>query len=322
MCKIQKEQVKTSRGYDPQPTRQAYGDVLLEMGAERDDFFVIDCDIAKSMKTIAFAEKYPQRHINVGIAEQNAAGVGAGLATLGYKAIVSTYAVFGSMRMLEQIRTSACYPNLNVKVCCSHGGLTPASDGVTHQAIEDMGIYRTVPNMAVMMPADYNATKAMMRALMDYDGPCYIRFTRDSMPNFYEENEEFVIGKGKVLREGRDITIIANGDLLHEAIKATEELIENGVDVELIDMHTIKPLDEELVLKTLAKTGKIITVEDHSILNGLGSAVADILATQGNGIMRKVGLKDCFAESGPYHDLLHKYEMDACYIIKMARELL
>jgi transketolase len=306
----------------PQPTRQAYGDVLVELGSERDDFYVIDCDIAKSMKTIEFSEKYPQRHINVGIAEQNAAGVAAGLATLGYKAIVSTYAVFGSMRMLEQVRTSACYPNLNVKVCCSHGGLTPANDGVTHQAIEDMGIYRTIPNMAVMMPADYYSTKAMMRALLDYEGPCYIRFTRDAMPNYYGPDVEIVIGKGKVLREGRDISIIANGDLLHEALKATEELVSKGVDVELIDMHTIKPLDEALVLQTLAKTGKIITVEDHNVLNGLGSAVADIIAVQGNGIMRKVGLKDQFAESGPYHDLLHKYEMDSSYIIKMAEELL
>lgn len=306
----------------PQPTRQAYGDVLVELGNERDDFYVIDCDIAKSMKTIEFSEKFPQRHINVGIAEQNAAGVAAGLATLGYKAIVSTYAVFGSMRMLEQVRTSACYPNLNVKVCCSHGGLTPANDGVTHQAIEDMGIYRTVPNMAVMMPADYYSTKAMMRALLDYDGPCYIRFTRDAMPHYYGPDVEIVIGKGKLLREGKDISIIANGDMLHEAIKATEELVAKGIDVELIDMHTIKPLDEELVLKTLAKTGKIITVEDHNVLNGLGSAVADVIAVNGNGIMRKVGLKDQFAESGPYHDLLHKYEMDSSYIIKMAEELL
>lgn len=314
--------IKTSRGFEGQPTRQAYGDVLVEMGSERDDFYVIDCDIAKSMKTMDFAEKFPERHINVGIAEQNAAGVGAGLATLGYKAIVSTYAVFGSMRMLEQIRTSACYTNLNVKVCCSHGGLTPANDGVTHQAIEDMGIYRTIPNMAVMMPSDYNSTKAMMRALMDYDGPCYIRFTRDAMPNFYSEDEVFVIGKGKVLREGSQLTIIANGDLLHEALKATDELVEKGIDVELIDMHTIKPLDIELVKKTLARTGKIITVEDHNTLNGLGSAVADVMAESGHGILRKVGLKDQFAESGPYHDLLHKYEMDASYIIKMAEELL
>lgn len=306
----------------PQPTRQAYGDVLIELGSERDDFYVIDCDIAKSMKTIEFSEKFPERHINVGIAEQNAAGVAAGLATLGYKAIVSTYAVFGSMRMLEQIRTSACYTNLNVKVCCSHGGLTPSTDGVTHQAIEDMGIYRTIPNMAVMMPADYYSTKAMMRALLDYDGPCYIRFTRDAMPNYYGPDVEIVIGKGKVLREGCDLSIIANGDLLHEALIATEELVKKGIDVELIDMHTIKPLDEELILKTLAKTGKIITVEDHNVLNGLGSAVADVIAVQGNGIMRKVGLKDQFAESGPYHDLLHKYEMDSCYIIKMAEELL
>lgn len=304
------------------PTRQAYGDVLLEIANENKDLYVIDCDISKSMKTTEFAKEYPDRHINVGIAEQNAAGIAAGLATLGKRPIVSTYAVFGSMRILDQIRTSVCYPKLNVIVACSHGGLTPANDGVTHQAIEDMGIYRTIPNMTVIMPADYNSTKALMKKAVEYDGPVYIRFTRDEMPFFYSENEEFEIGKGKILREGSDISIIAIGDLLHEAIKAAHILEEEGVSVELIDMHTLKPLDTELVKKTLAKTKKIITVEDHNIYNGLGSAVADVLSELGEGIMRKVGLKDRFAESGPYEKLLHKYEMDSDYIVKKAKEIL
>lgn len=303
-------------------TRQAFGDVLLEIAEENDQVYVIDCDISKSMKTTEFISKYPERHINVGIAEQNAAGVAAGLASLGKTAIVSTYAVFGSLRMLEQIRTSACYTGLNVKVCCSHGGLTPGSDGVTHQAIEDMGVYRTIPNMTVIMPADYYSTKALMKKVVAHDGPVYIRFTRDEMPIFYSEDEEFEIGKGKVLREGKDISIIAIGDLLHEAIKAADELEARGISVELIDMHTLKPLDIELVEKTLAKTKRIVTVEDHNILNGLGSAVADIVAQKCQGVMRKVGLKDQFAESGPYDKLLIKYEMDSTYIQKMALELL
>lgn len=303
-------------------TRQAYGDVLLEIAEKNDQVYVVDCDIGKSMKTVPFQEKFPKQHINVGIAEQNAAGVAAGLATLGKIPIVSTYAVFGSMRMLEQIRTSACYSDLNVKVCCSHGGLTPASDGPTHQAIEDMGIYRTIPNMTVCMPADYESCKSLMKAAVDYYGPVYMRFTRDPLPLHYTSDEPFELGKGKVLAEGTDLTIIANGDMLHEAIKAVDFLAEEGVSVELIDMHTIKPLDTELVKATLAKTGKIITVEDHNIINGLGSAVADVVAELPEGLMRKVGLRDRFGESGPYADLLKKFKMDSTAIVEVAHELL
>lgn len=303
-------------------TRQAYGDVLLEIAATNDKVYVVDCDIGKSMKTVPFQEKFPNQHINVGIAEQNAACVAAGLATLGKIPIVSTYAVFGSMRMLEQIRTSACYSQLNVKVCCSHGGLTPANDGPTHQAIEDFGIYRTIPNMTVVMPADYESCKSLMKQVVDHDGPVYIRFTRDPLPLYYSADEPFELGKGKVLEEGTDVTIIANGDMLHEALKATEVLKEQGVSVELIDMHTIKPLDVDLVKKTLSKTGKIVTVEDHNIFNGLGSAVADVVAQEGNGVMKIVGLRDRFGESGPYHDLLKKFKMDSEAIVEAANELI
>lgn len=304
------------------PTRDGFGDGIIELAKDNPDIFVIDCDISKSCKTTKFAKTFPDRHVNVGISEQDAAGFAAGLATMGKIPFISTYAVFGSMRMLEQIRTSVCYPHLNVKLTCSHAGLTPGSDGVTHQAIEDMGIYRTIPGMTVIMPADYNSTKILLKKVAEFDGPVYMRFTRDPIPCYYGEDEVFEIGKGKVLKEGKDISIIAIGDLLHEALAAAEELEKKGVSVELIDMHTLKPLDEELVKKTLNKTGKIITVEDHSILNGLGSAVADVLATEGKGELRKVGLKDIFAESGEYFNLLHKYEMDRTYILKMAEELL
>ncbi len=302
-------------------TRQAFGDVIIDIAAENEKVFVIDCDIGKSMKTVGFMQKYPERHINVGIAEQNAAGVAAGLATLGKIPIVSTYAVFGSMRMLEQIRTSVCYAELNVKVFCSHGGLTPASDGPTHQAIEDFGIYRTIPNMTVIMPADYESCRALIKEAINMDGPVYMRFTRDAMPFYYSSSEKFEIGKGKVLQEGTDISIIANGDMVHEALKAVALLENEGISVELIDMHTIKPLDSELVIKTLAKTKRIITVEDHNVINGLGSAVADIVSEQPEGIMRKIGLNDRFGESGPYHDLLKKFDMDYSAIVRMAKEL-
>ncbi|MDO8685147.1 MAG: transketolase C-terminal domain-containing protein [Clostridiales bacterium] len=304
------------------PTRNAFGDEIAELGMKNNNIYVVECDISKSTKTDKFAKLMPERHINVGIAEQNAAGVAAGLATIGKIPFVSTYAVFGSMRMCEQVRTSICYPNLNVKIACSHGGLTPGSDGVTHQAIEDMGIYRTIPGMTVIMPSDYYSTRKLVAKAAGYYGPVYLRFTRDPVPVFYNENEKFEIGKGKVLKEGRDITIIAIGDMLHQALEAVNELERMGTSVELIEMHTLKPLDTELVLRSLNKTKKIITVENHNYLNGLGSAVADVIAEAGKGILRKVGLKDTFAESGGYYELLRKYEMDSKYIIKMAEELL
>jgi transketolase len=304
------------------PTRQAFGDEILRLGQIHEDIYVIDCDISKSCKTTDFACELPNQHINVGIAEQNAAGIAAGLATMGKVPFVSTYAVFGSMRMLEQIRTSACYPNLNVKIACSHGGLTPGSDGATHQGLEDMGIYRTIPNMTIIMSADYNSTRKLVEAAYKWKGPVYLRFTRDEMPFYYDENEEFEIGKGKILKDGNDITIIAIGDLLHQAIKAANELEKKGISVRLIDMFTLKPLDEELVLESLKKTGKVITVEDHNIYNGLGSAVAEVIAEAGIGKLKKIAVKDHFGESGNYYTLLKKYDMDEDAIIRAAHELL
>jgi len=303
-------------------TRQAFGDVIVDIAKENERVFIIDCDIGKSMKTSKFAELFPTRHINVGIAEQNAAGVAAGLATLGMIPIVSTYAVFGSMRMLEQIRTSVCYAELNVKVFCSHGGLTPSNDGPTHQAIEDMGIYRTIPNMTVIMPADYHSCRELIKQAMAFDGPVYMRFTRDAVPMYYSPEETFEIGKAKHLKDGNDLTLVANGDMLHQALEAADLLEEMGISVELLDMHTIKPLDREAVKKSIHKTGHLITIEDHSIMNGLGSAVAEVIAEEGSGKLRRIGLKDCFGESGQYSELLHKFGMDAQSIVRTALELL
>lgn len=303
------------------PTRDGFGDALIELAEIYPEIYVIECDISKSTKTKKFSQVFPKRHINVGIAEQNAAGVAAGMATTGKIPFVSTYAVFGSMRMCEQVRTSVCYPQLNVKIACSHGGLTPANDGVTHQAIEDMGIYRTIPNMTVIMPADYHSTKKLVKEAVLKNGPVYLRFTRDAVPMYYSENEQFKIGKGKILKSGNDISIIAIGDMLHQAIAATEDLEKKGVSVELIDMHTLKPLDEELAKQTLEKTKRIITVEDHNILNGLGSAVADIIAEHGLGKQKRIGLRDTFAESGEYQLLLEKYQMSKRYIIDAAESL-
>ncbi|HHW49550.1 MAG TPA: transketolase family protein [Clostridiaceae bacterium] len=303
-------------------TRDAFGDAIVEIGRENKDIYVIDCDISKSMKTTKFAECFPDRHINVGIAEQNAAGMAAGLATMGKIPFISTYAVFGSMRMCEQIRTTICYPGLNVKIACSHGGVTPGNDGVTHQAIEDMGIMRTLPNMAVIMGADYVSTKKLIKKAVNYYGPVYLRFTRDPVPIVYNEDDDFEIGKGKLVREGRDITIITIGDMLHQGIEAAEKLSMEGIEAELIDIHTLKPLDSGIIASSILKTGRAITVEDHNYFNGLGSAVAEVIAEMGHGKLKRIGLKDTFAESGDYKKLLKKYEMDSEYIIKTAKELL
>ena len=284
--------------------RDAYGDEIVSLGSQMPELYVIDVDVGKSCKTQAFQSKYPEQYLNVGIAEQNAAGVAAGLATLGKIPFVTTYAAFGSMRMCEQIRQEICYPKLNVKIMCSHGGLTPANDGASHQCIEDLGIMRTLPNMTVVAPGDYRSARALIRKAAEMKGPVYMRFTRDAIPVLYSEEEEFEIGKAKQLREGNDIAIIAAGDILSQAVQAADELAQEGISVRLLDMHTIKPLDQDAVQKAAAECGNIITVEDHNVINGLGSAVAETAAEQGNCKVHRIGVQDCFGESGPYLELL------------------
>ena len=228
-------------------TRDGFGEEIVALGRERKDIYVVDIDIGKSCKTGVFAKELPQQHVNVGIAEQNGAGVAAGLATCGKTPFVVTYAVFGSLRMCEQVRQEVCYPNLNVKIACSHGGLTPANDGASHQCIEDMGIYRTIPNMTVIMPADYYAAKALVRAAAETYGPMYLRFTRDAVPVIYDENTKFEIGKAIQLCDGKDISIIANGDTVCIALEAKDMLAAKGISARVLDMHTIKPLDVDAV---------------------------------------------------------------------------
>ena len=303
-------------------TRDAFGDALVELGHEDPRIFVIDCDISKSTKTTAFAELFPERHLNVGIAEQNAASLAAGLSLMGKIPFISTYAVFGSMRMTEQIRTSVCYSRLNVKLACSHGGLTPGSDGATHQSIEDLGIMRSIPNMTIIMGADYIATKKLVKEAAQMDGPVYLRFTRDPVPVYYTEDDSFVIGDGKLLHDGNDLTIITFGEMLHQGVLAADVLEKKGISVRLVDIHTLKPLDRELIIASIKKTGKVITVEDHNYLNGLGSAVAEIIAELGFGRLCRIGVQDTFCESGQYEMLLAKYLMDAPYIVKMAEKML
>jgi transketolase len=304
------------------PTREASGQILVELGRENESIVVCEADIGKSTKTCYFAKEFPERYLNAGIAEQNMLNMAVGLASAGKTVFVSTYSVFASMRACEQIRTFACYPNINIKIVASHGGLTPGNDGPTHQAIEDIGIMRSLPNMCVMMPADFTSTKALIKKTMDWNTPVFVRLTRDAVPCIYGEDETFEIGKGKVLKEGKDVTIIANGDMVYHALQAAEELLGLGVQARVVDMHTIKPLDTELVLDCCKATGAIVTVEDHNIMNGLGSAVAEIIAERNLVPLQRVGIKDRFAESGEYQELLNQYGLSVADIVKAARDVI
>ena len=309
-------------------TRAGFGEEILKLGKENPDILVIDADIGKSCKTGDFRKELSSeyhddknQYVNVGIAEQNAAGVAAGLATCGKIPFVVTYAVFGSLRMCEMIRQEVCYPNLNVKIACSHGGLTPANDGASHQAIEDMGVLRTIPNISVIMPADDVAAKKLTRAAAETYGPMYLRFTRDAIPQIYDEDAEFVIGKANQLKEGKDVAIIANGDTVRLALDAAKELEAKGITARVLDMHTIKPLDTEAVEACINEIGKVITVEDHNILNGLGSAVCEVAAEMGKGIVKRVGVQDQFGQSAPYERLLAMNGITVENIVKIAEDL-
>ncbi len=304
------------------PTRDAYGEEILALGRENKNIYVVDCDIGKSCKTIPFAKELPEQHVNVGIAEQNAAGVAAGLATCGKVPFVTTYAVFGSMRMVEQIRQEVCYPKLNVKIACSHGGFTPANDGASHQGIEDMGILRTIPNMTVIMGCDYASTKKLVRAASEHYGPVYLRFTRDAVPDIYDEDEEFVIGKAKELRSGKDVAIIATGEIMSLALEACDKLAQEGIQATVLDMHTIKPLDTEAVTKVLKECKGVVTVEDHNVINGLGSAVCEVAAELGCGKVKRIGIPDCFGESAPYQRLLAKNGITVEAIVDACKSML
>ena len=303
------------------PTRNGFGDEIVALGKENKNILVVDADIGKSCKTGDFRKQLPDQYLNVGIAEQNCAGVAAGLATCGKIPFVVTYAAFGSMRMCEMIRQEIAYPKLNVKIACSHGGVTPANDGASHQAIEDMGILRTIPNMTVVMPADYNAARKLVRAAAEFDGPVYLRFTRDAVPEIYDENEEFKIGKGKLLRRGSDVAVIANGDTVRLALQAAEALAAEGIEARVVDMHTIKPLDVDCVMACIEEIGKIVTVEDHNILNGLGSAVCELVAEAGKGKVKRIGIQDQFGQSAPYERLLEMNGVTVENIVSAARAL-
>ena len=303
-------------------TRDGFGDEIVEVGRENKDIYVVDVDIGKSCKTGKFSKALPEQYVNVGIAEQNGAAMSAGLATCGKIPFVVTYAVFGSLRMCEMIRQEICYPNLNVKIACSHGGVTPANDGASHQAIEDLGVLRTIPNMTVIQPADYVSARKLVRAAANTYGPMFLRFTRDAVPVIYDESQEFEIGKAVQLREGKDVAIIAVGDTVRLAIEAARVLEGEGVSARVLDMHTIKPLDYDAVNACINDIGRIVTVEDHNKYNALGSAVCECVAEAGKGVVRRVAIQDQFGMSAPYERLLAMNGITVENIVAQAKSLL
>ncbi|MFB0545824.1 MAG: transketolase family protein [Anaerolineae bacterium] len=302
-------------------TRYAYADAIIEVGEDMPDVVVLDADVAKSIKTTAFAARFPERSFNFGIAEQNMMAAAAGMSTCGLIPFASTYAVFASMRACEQVRT-ICYSRLNVKIAASHGGITPGPDGVSHQGQEDMGIMRSFPHMTVIMPADSAVVKKAVRAAAEWQGPVYLRFTREPVPTIFDDSYPFEIGKSVMVREGSDVTIIAIGDMVAYSLQAADILTQEGIEARVIDMHTLKPLDEEAVLKAAEEAGAIVTAENHVIATGLGSAVAEVLVENNPVPMKRIGIRDTFAESGPYPVLMKKYGMSEEHIVEAVEDVL
>ena len=303
-------------------TRASYGEALVELGAEKDDFVVLDADLAAATQTGKFKAAYPDRFYDAGIAEANMVGIAAGIAAAGKKVFCSTFAMFAAGRAFEQVRNSVGYPHLNVNICATHAGISVGEDGASHQCNEDLALMRSIPGMTVICPADDVEAKAAVRAAYDYDGPVYMRFGRLAVPVFNDPaTYKFELGRGIVLREGTDVTIVATGLMVAAALEAADTLAEKGVSAEVINIHTIKPLDEELVRASAAKTGRVVTCEEHSVIGGLGDAVLAALA-EAPVPVRKVGVNDVFGESGPALELLAKYGLDAAGIVGQTLDFL
>lgn len=301
-------------------TRDSYGNALVEVGKEHEDLIVLDADLAGATKTGIFKKAFPERHWDIGIAEANMTGIAAGLATCGKVPFISSFAMFAAGRNFEQVRNSIGYPHLNVKIGATHAGISVGEDGATHQCLEDIALMRTIPGMVVINPADDVEARAAVHAAYDHAGPVYLRFGRLAVPVFNDEAAyKFEIGKGIVLKEGSDVSIFATGLCVKEALEAEKMLEADGIHAEIINIHTIKPLDRELVVKSASKTGKVVTVEEHSVIGGLGSAVCDVLCEEAPTKVLKIGVNDVFGESGPALELLHKYELDAEGIYKKVK---
>ena len=301
-------------------TRDAYGKALAALGAEHEDLVVLDADLANATKTQTFQKAFPDRHFDCGIAEANMICVAAGMSTVGLVPFASSFAMFASGRAFEQVRNSIGYPHLNVKIGATHGGISVGEDGASHQCCEDFALMRSIPGMTVICPADGVEAEAAVKAAYEMDGPVYLRFGRLAIPVFHEEGFHFQIGKGEVLRDGTDVAIIANGLLVYEAIQAGEQLAEMGINAMVINMATVKPLDEELVLEAARKCGKVITCEEHSVIGGLGEAVCSVLSEKLPTPVRRIGVNDEFGHSGPAVPLLKQFGLSADHIVEVAKE--
>ena len=301
-------------------TRDAYGKALAALGAEHDNLVVLDADLANATKTQTFQKAFPDRHFDCGIAEANMICVAAGMSTTGLVPFASSFAMFASGRAFEQVRNSIGYPHLNVKIGATHGGISVGEDGASHQCCEDFALMRSIPGMTVICPADGVEAEAAVKAAYEMDGPVYLRFGRLAIPVFHEEGFHFQIGKGEVLRDGTDVAIIANGLLVYEAIQAGEALAEMGINAMVINMATVKPLDEELVLSAAKKCGKVITCEEHSVIGGLGEAVCSLLSEKLPTPVRRIGVNDEFGHSGPAAALLKQFGLSAEHIVEVAKE--
>ena len=300
-------------------TRESYGNALVELGREHADVVVLDADLAGATKTSTFKKEFPDRHFDCGIAEGNMMAVAAGIASMGMVPFASTFAMFAAGRAFEQVRNSIGYPHLNVKIGATHGGISVGEDGASHQCCEDFALMRSIPGMTVICPADDVEARAAVKAAYEFEGPVYLRFGRSGVPVFHDEDYKFEIGKGEVLQEGNDIAIIATGIMVGEAIKAGEELRSEGINARVINMSTIKPLDEELVLKAAEECGKIITCEEHSIIGGLGEAVSSLLSEKLPTPVRRIGVNDEFGHSGPAADLLKDFGLSAENIVETVK---
>ncbi len=302
-------------------TRQAYGKKLVELGAVNENLVVMDADLSKSTMTAEFGKAYPERFFNMGIAEQNMYGAAAGLALSGKVVCASTFAMFAAGRAFEIIRNSIGYTNANVKICATHAGITVGEDGASHQTFEDIALMRSIPGMTVINPSDGVSAGKLLEQAIAMEGPCYVRLGRAAVPVCYDESAEIVLGKGNTVREGKDVAIIATGIMVNEALMAAEELAAEGIDARVIDIHTIKPLDEEIIVKAAQECGKIVTAEEHSVIGGLGSAVAEVVTQKAPVKMAYVGQKDTFGESGKPDQLKEKYGMTAADIVTAVKAL-
>ncbi len=301
-------------------TRESYGNALASLGKEY-DIVVLDADLSKSTKTDTFKKEFPERFINMGIAEQNMMSTAAGLASCGKVVFASSFAMFAAGRAFEQIRNSICYPNLNVKIGATHAGISVGEDGATHQCLEDIGIMRTIPNMVIINPADDVEARAAVKAAVLHDGPVYLRFGRLAVPVLYDEADyKFEIGKGVLLQDGSDVSIVATGLMVEPAIEAAKLLAEEGISARVINIHTIKPIDRDILVKAAKETGAVVTCEEHNIIGGLGSAVAEVLCEEAPVPMERVGVKDAFGKSGVPADLLKEYGLTAADIVAAAKK--